>query len=162
MEVETDIQWQTQKRRTNTTNNNTSQEKAKRKCSTPTPMQEGDTTPPNTCINTTGEQARLYPETHKGPYIKIKIAPGKEKKLKVPNLIYMAKAMSFIEAGAHSIKMRGFSRAVVLFNNYQAANKTITSSKLAEMGILAFIPRFRLEKKGTLRDTAQILTWRTS
>ena len=62
------------------------------------------TTPPNTC-NTKDEQARLYPDTHKGPaYIKIKIAPGKEKKSKAFNLMYMAKAISSLGAEAHSIQ----------------------------------------------------------
>ena len=145
--TKTDIPWKTVKRRTNL---NKETENIKRKCSSPTPGQMASNK--KTLNTSTSPKVNLYPEIHRGPaYIELKLAPEKIKKSKAFNLMYMAKGMSNIAAGAHSIKARDFNKAEVQFNNYKEANKALTSKTLADQGILTHIPRYRIEKKRILK-----------
>ncbi|KAK9304210.1 hypothetical protein QLX08_004370 [Tetragonisca angustula] len=118
MDTNVDSLWETIKRRTNI---NKEKENIKKKCPSPTP----DLTEANKKISTlTGPKVNLHPETHKGPtYIKLKLTPEKIKKSKAFNLMYMAKGMSIIRVGEHCIKVRGFNKAEVQFNNYKEAKK---------------------------------------
>lgn len=76
--------------------------------------------------------------------------------------MYMSKGMSSIGIGAHSIKVRGFNKAEVQFNNYKDANKAILSKDLTEQGIDTYIPRYQTEKKAFLNVAALISTPVTS
>ncbi|CAK9803282.1 hypothetical protein ANTQUA_LOCUS3655 [Anthophora quadrimaculata] len=93
-----------------------------------------------------------YPSGHTGPATVILTLQNDYcTKNKTHNMLKIGKAINSLRVGAHTILPRGFNRAEAYFNNGQEANRLLDLPALPGIGIKAYVPRQKVEKKGLLR-----------
>ena len=96
----------------------------------------------------------MYPPFHIGTaVVEVKIKNELKKKTKNQNLMFIAKTISSLKAGATNMSPRSFGCAEITFPNKDYANAFVSSEEVGKRGLQAFIPRHRLEKTGLINVT---------
>lgn len=94
----------------------------------------------------------MYPPSHTGTaVVEVKIKNELKKKTKNQNLMFIAKTISSLKAGATNMSPRSFGCAEITFPNKDYANAFVSSEEVGKRGLQAFIPRHRLEKTGLIK-----------
>ena len=97
------------------------------------------------------KSTQLYPPTHAGTAVEVRINKDHLKKTRTQNLMLIAKAVSSLKLGASDMKPRSFGSAAITLPNKDKANDLVRSAQLRGMGIEAFIHRHNTEKIGLIK-----------
>ncbi|XP_029053727.1 uncharacterized protein LOC114881190 [Osmia bicornis bicornis] len=98
-------------------------------------------------------QTNLYPNSHVGPaYVDVKLKGQTLKKSRVQNLNHIVKAVNLMNAGVSEIKPRSIGTAELKFPSKESANTFVQSMKAEKSDLEAFIPYYRTEKRGLVKE----------